>query len=280
MKTLITTADDFGISPAVNAAVARAYQEGVLRHASLMVAEGAAEEAVSLARSRCRGLRLGLHLVLCAGRSTLGAARLGPLVGPDGSFFTDPVECGLRYFFDRTLEPALELELRAQFERFLGFGLAPGHVDGHVNVHVHPVVFPLAVRLAKEYGFERVRLPGGELPSSLSFSGRSWPKQLVEGLVFAALRAYLRRTCADGRVAVADRTFGLLRSGLMSEDYVLHALEKLPEGVSELYFHPSADPDSAAELEPTPGHHTISDLEALLSPRVRRRIEELRIDLA
>ena len=280
MKTLITTADDFGISPAVNEAVGRAYREGVLRHASLMVAEDSAAAAVALAKDSCRGLQLGLHLVSCAGRSVLGSAKLGRLVDASGRFDPDPVACGLRYFFDRELSGPLEAELRAQFERFLSFGLEPGHVDGHVNVHVHPVVFPMAVRLAKEYGFERVRLPGGELPSSLSYSGRRWPKQVVESTVFGLLRAYLRRTCADGRVAVADRTFGLLRSGLMSEGYLLHALERLPEGTTELYFHPSADPASAAKDEPRPGHHTITELEALLSPRVRRKIEELRIDLA
>ncbi|MBI5200615.1 MAG: hopanoid biosynthesis-associated protein HpnK [Elusimicrobia bacterium] len=280
MKTLIVTADDFGLSPAVNEAVARGYREGVLRHASLMVAEDSAREAAALAKDSCRGLKLGLHLVSCAGKSVLGASKLGRLVGPDGRFDPDPVACGLRYFFDRDLAGPLEAELRAQFERYLSFGLAPGHVDGHVNVHVHPVVFPMAVRLAKEYGFGRVRLPGGELPASLSYSSRRWPKQLVEGTVFALLRSYLRRTCADGRVEVADRTFGLLRSGLMGEEYVLHALERLPEGVSELYFHPSADPASAAVDEPRPGHHSISDLTALVSPRVRRSIERLRIDLA
>ncbi|MBI4348866.1 MAG: hopanoid biosynthesis-associated protein HpnK [Elusimicrobia bacterium] len=275
MKRLIVTADDFGISAAVNEAVVRAHRQGgVLRHASLMVAEPAAAEAVERAKRECPGLSVGLHLVLCDGRAALAGS---PLPAADGRFDADPVACGMRYFFDRGLERHLESELRAQFERFLAFGLPPAHVDGHVNIHVHPVVFPLTVRLAREYGFDRVRLPSGELPASLSFSWSRLGKQLLESGVFGALRAYLRRTCA---VPLADRTFGLLRSGLMSERYVLHALERLPDGLSELYFHPSADPATAAETEPRPGHHTISDLEALLSPRVRRRIAELGIELA
>lgn len=277
---LIVTADDFGISPEVNEAVVRGYRDGVLRHASLMVSGEAAEEAVERARRECQGLGLGLHVVLCAGRSVLPASRLGELVDGRGRFPDDPVACGMRYFFDRRLERALEAELRAQFERFLGFGLRPGHVDGHLNIHAHPVVYPLAQRLAREHGFQRLRLPGGELASSLRHSSRRWwPKQLVEGAVFGALRAYLLRSCGDPRVPVTERTYGLLRSGLMGEDYVLAALGSLPEGTTELYFHPSADPKSEALDEPRPGHHSVSELRALVSPRVRRRIDELGIEL-
>lgn len=278
-RKLITTADDFGYSAEVNEAVVRAYRDGVLRHASLMVAAEAAAEAVELAKREAPGLGLGIHLVLCQGRSALPAARLPGLVDAGGRFPDDPVLCGLRYFFDRGLYSGLETELRAQFERFLAFGLRPGHVDGHVNIHVHPVVFPLAARLGAEYGFGRLRLPGGEFRASLGFSRRRLMKQLVETSVFGALRAYLLRV-TGGRLAVADRTYGLLRSGLMSEDYVLAALESLPEGLSELYFHPTADPGSAVLDEPTPRHHTVTELKALTSPAVKKRLEELGIELA
>lgn len=278
-RKLITTADDFGYSSQVNEAIVRAYRDGVLRHASLMVAAEAAAEAVERAKREAPGLGLGLHLVLCQGRSALPAARLPGLVDADGRFPDDPLLCGLRYFFDRGLSSGLESELRAQFERFLAFGLRPGHVDGHVNIHVHPVVFPMAARLAAEYGFGRLRLPGGELRASLAYSTKRLLKQLVEGSVFGALRAYLLRV-AGGRVSVADRTYGLLRSGLMSEEYVLAALESLPEGVSELYFHPSSDPGSSVTDSPTLRHHTITELEALTSCAVRKRLEELGVELA
>ncbi|MCW8139846.1 MAG: ChbG/HpnK family deacetylase, partial [Planctomycetota bacterium] len=56
-------ADDFGRSPRVNAAVARAHDEGVLTSASLMITAPAAAEAVALARARPR-LEVGLHLAL------------------------------------------------------------------------------------------------------------------------------------------------------------------------------------------------------------------------
>lgn len=278
-RRLITTADDFGYSSEVNEAVIRGFSDGVLRHASLMVTGAAAEEAVARAKREAPGLRVGLHLVLCQGFSALGPGRVGDLVDAKGRFPDDPVRCGLRYFFEGRLGPLLEAELRAQFERFLALGLGPGHVDGHLNIHVHPVVFPLAARLAKEHGFGRLRLPGGELAASLRHSRWRLGKQLLEGAIFSTLRAYLLRT-AGGAVPVADRTYGVLRSGVMKEDYVLAALESLPEGLTELYFHPTADPATRVSEEPTPRHHTVTELETLTSPAVRKRLSELGIELA
>ena len=51
MKRLVVTADDFGLSPEVNAAVAEGRRNGVLTAASLMVGAPAAAEAVALAKA-------------------------------------------------------------------------------------------------------------------------------------------------------------------------------------------------------------------------------------
>lgn len=271
-RRLILTADDFGHSSAVNEAVLAACRGGVLRHASLMVSGEAAEEAVRLARSTPPDrLSVGLHLVLCCGRALLDS----PLA-PGGRFPGGPEACGLRYFLRRDLEPALEAELRAQFERFLSFGLSPSHVDSHANVHVHPVLFPMLLRLAGEFGFKRVRLPGGELRAALSYDRRPFAAQLGQALVFAGMEAAL-----GGRPAACpERTWGLLRSGLMGESYLLHLLSRLPDGTTEIYFHPTVDRASVPTgRRPTPAHHSRLDFEALTSPRVAQAVRDNGIEL-
>lgn len=270
------TADDLGHGAEVDEGIFRAHREGLLRHASWLAAGGTAEEAALRAKSEHPGLSVGLHLVLCAGRPS--SPESASDLAPGGAFPSSPVLCGLRYFLRRDLRPALEWELRSQFERFLSFGLKPSHVDGHLNIHVHPVVFPILVRLCREYGFERVRLPGGELPAALSFGvgvGR-----LAEGLVFEGLREILLPKAGAQGVRVAGRSYGLLRSGLMSEEYLLHLLSRLPEGETEIYFHPSADPAMLPrEGSPTSSHHSYLDFQALLSPRVRAAIKDRGIEL-
>jgi len=273
------TADDLGISPGVNAAVVRAYSQGVLRFASLMVTGAAAEDAANRVR-RCRGLGLGLHLVLCAGRSATPPSQLVGLVDGEGRFPSDPVSCGLRYFFLRRLEPLIEREIRAQFELYAKLGLPPGHVDGHLNIHVHPVVFPIVARVSREYGFRRIRLPGGELWTSLRYSRERPAKQLMEGLAFFLLRRYLLLRHSHPMTEVPKRTYGLLRSGMMHEEYVLRILRTLPEGTSEVYFHPFSDPASVVTDIPREGHHTYTELETLTSPRIREAIGTLGLSLA
>ncbi|OGR95709.1 MAG: hypothetical protein A2V88_16235 [Elusimicrobia bacterium RBG_16_66_12] len=254
-KSLIVTADDFGCDSAVNAAVVRAHREGILRFASMMALRPAAREAAALAKEN-PGLGVGLHLELCA---------------------REPVRAGLRYFFDRRARAGLEGEIRGQLDALLALGIQPTHVDGHCNVHVHPVIFPALCRLAREYGIPRVRLPAGELSSCLDYPGA---EDLISPLVlsgaFWAMDAWVRPVAHGLEV---PRAWGLLRSGAMTEDYVLWLLGRLPEGVTELYFHPRADPDLLAASRPNATHQSIMELETLISPRVRQRLEETGVRL-
>ncbi len=274
MRRLLLTADDLGHGPEVDEGIFRAHREGLLRHASWLAAGNSAAASALRAKTEYPGLSVGLHLALCSGRASSPLS--DPDLAPGGAFPCGPALCGLKYFLRRDLRPALEREMRAQFERFLSFGLKPSHVDGHLNLHAHPTVFPILIRLCREYGFTRVRLPGGELRRALSFGAGLG--RLAEGLVFEALRTALLPRA--GALRVVDRSYGLLRSGLMDEEYLRHLLSRLPEGETEIYFHPTAD-ESMLPFggRPTPTHHSYRDLQALLSPRVRAAIEDLRIEL-
>jgi predicted glycoside hydrolase/deacetylase ChbG (UPF0249 family) len=202
-------------------------------------------------------LGVGLHLELCADA---------------------PEKAGLRYFFDPKARAGVEGEIRAQVEKLLALGMKPTHVDGHINVHVHPVVFPALCRVARAYGIPRVRLPGGELAASLSFPDGAprWPRRVLAG-TFGAMRLWVAGS-PEGLEVPA--TFGLLRSGLMSEEYVLHLLRNLPPGTVELYFHPHSDPATAVTNgTPRPSHQSYSELMTLLSPRVKDAIAQAGIEL-
>src|SRR4051812_23438708 len=89
-RALVVTADDFGVSLAVNEAVEQAHCDGILTAASLMVAGDAAVDAVERAR-RLPELGVGLHLVLVEGRPILPPERVPALVGPDGQFHANMV---------------------------------------------------------------------------------------------------------------------------------------------------------------------------------------------
>lgn len=253
-RRLIVNADDFGDTPQVNAAVLHAHREGILRFASLMVLRPAAAEAARIALDN-PGLGVGLHLELCADA---------------------PAQAGARYFFSPSARAGLEGEIRAQLEALLALGIKPTHIDGHINVHAHPVIFPAVCRLAREYGVPRVRLPAGEWEALKGFPGAETASTALLAGVFGAMGAWVRGAAAGLEL---PPSWGLLRSGLMKEDYALWLLARLPEGTTELYFHPTTDEALRAAGEPTRSHQSTTELETLLSPRVRRALAEHGVEL-
>jgi hopanoid biosynthesis associated protein HpnK len=225
LKQLILTADDFGRSPEINAAIERAHRAGFLTQASLMVNEPAAEEAARIAR-RNPALCVGLHLTLCAGRAT----GVSSLTDSQRNFPASPARAGLRYFFSPTLTAPLQDEIRAQFERFRALGFPPTYWDGHAHLHLHPTILRLTLPIAREHGFRATRLvrePGPPAPLPLIFQALS--------------RAAIPHLQEHG-IQFADHVFGLRDTGRMTTARLAALLEKLPEGRNELYFHPGAEP--------------------------------------
>jgi len=226
LKQLILTADDFGRSPEINAAIERAHRAGFLTQASLMVNEPAVADAVAIAR-RNPALRVGLHLALCAGR----AARVSALSDAHGQFGASPARAGWRYYLESKLAFDLRREIHAQFERFGALGFAPTYWDGHAHLHLHPTILALTVPGAAGHGFRFIRLvrePG--------------PPALVPAIFHLLSRAALP-LLEQHRIAFADRVFGLRDTGRMTTARIAALLQKLPAGVSELYFHPGAEPE-------------------------------------
>jgi len=273
LKRLIVNADDFGLSPEVNAGIMRAHREGILRGASLMVAEPAALPAAELARDN-PALDVGLHAVVCQGRSMLDASRLGTAVSASGEFMDSPVSAGMRYFFDRSIRAAMTDELRAQVERHLELVGYLNHIDGHLNFHVHPLFADILVNLAVEYKVPCIRLPRERVMTTLALRQDNAMRKLVESVIFRTLSRRTSRMMAERGLTSTDALFGLHQSGHLSEDYVVGVIDRIRDGTTELYFHPAADiggvpPSVEAQLE----------VEILTGPRVRDAIARNGIEL-
>ncbi len=273
MKRLIVNADDFGLSPEVNAGIIRAHRDGILRSASLMVAEPAARDAAELAREN-RDLDVGLHAVVCRGRSVLDASRLGAAMSASGEFIDNPVTAGMRYFFDRRLRAAMTDELRAQVERHLELVGYLNHIDGHLNFHVHPLFADILVELAVEYKVPCIRLPRERVMTTLQLRRDNAPRKLVESLIFRTLSLRTSRMMAARGLTSTDALFGLHQSGHLSEDYIVGLLDRLRDGTTELYFHPAAD---IGRIPPAPEAQL--EVEILTSARVRDALVRNGIEL-
>ncbi len=223
-----------------------------------MVAAPAAADAVARA-SGLPGLNVGLHLVLVDGASLLGHARLPHITQADGRFSVDQAALGVKYFFSATARRELYAEIEAQFAAFAATGLELHHADAHKHFLLHPTIASMMIKVGRRYGLKRLRVPA-EPPGIM--------KALGERVGFAdyALYAWTRLLRWQARgMEMPDQVFGIKWSGHMTGERIERLLPLLPEGRSEIYFHPATVRDEVlAALMPDYEH--VAEFEALLVP--------------
>jgi hopanoid biosynthesis associated protein HpnK len=260
---LIVSADDFGLSLAVNEAVERAHREGILSTASLMVAGPEAADAVRRARTM-PGLHVGLHVVVIEGPAVLPPSDIPLLVDAAGQFPGDQLALGVNYFFRPAVRRQLRREIAAQFDAFAQTGLRLDHANAHKHMHMHPTVGRMLIEEGARYGLPALRIPA-EPPRVMAACGT--PTTPGAWAMWAGT-ALLRHQARRAGLVTNDHVFGLAWSGHVTADRVRALVPHLPPGVSELYFHPAivSDPGLKALM---PDYEHATELAALLDPRVR-----------
>ena len=239
-----------------------------------MVGAAAAADAVARARLLPE-LRVGLHLVLVDGRPVSPVAEVPALVGKDGEFDRNLARVGIRFFFLPKVRDQLAREIRAQFEAFRATGLTLDHVNTHKHMHLHPSVAALIIEIGRDYGMRSLRVPD----EPVAVLRRAFPQERFPPTLYRPWVKRLQRHLRSAGFRVNDHVFGLAWSGGMTEDRVMGLLPHLPDGVSEIYFHPATRP-AARLASAMPGYRHPDELAALVSPAVRDRIAALGIRLA
>ncbi len=251
-RVLIISADDFGMYPAVNAAVIQSAEEGIVSSCSLMPPAPAAAAALRLLRRRPH-IPFGIHLTLVC--DTAGY-RWGPLAAREkvpslldeaGGLFT---AAQVPRLLARARLDEVEWEFRAQINAVTGAGLAPTHLDWHCLADGGRAdIFELTVALAAEYGLA-VRSWLG--PARDRLRQRGWP--VVDGEFLDSFRLDI-----DGKPARYARL-----------------LHDLPVGLSEWAVHPALGGEPSATIDPG-WRVRRSDYEFLTSPQARTLLRDERI---
>ncbi|MCE2564995.1 hopanoid biosynthesis-associated protein HpnK [Komagataeibacter sp. FNDCF1] len=264
MKRVIISADDFGLSEEVNEAIEIAHRDGLLSTASLMVSGPAAADAVRRAR-KLPDLRVGLHLVAIEGPATLPPAEIPLLVSHNGQFPSDQLKLGVEYFFRPAARRELAAEIEAQFAAFAATGLPLDHANAHKHMHLHPTVGRYMIESGLRHGLRALRVPL-EPPKPLYAAGT-----YTDTLGDAALRRWtglLRHQARRAGLVTNDWCFGLAWSGHMTADRISALAAHLPDGLSEIYFHPATAKNGLLQrLMPTYEHQ--AELRALCAPGFR-----------
>jgi predicted glycoside hydrolase/deacetylase ChbG (UPF0249 family) len=236
---LIINADDFGLTPGVNRAIAELHRAGALTSATLMATGAAFDDAVAIARIHPT-LGVGCHIVLTDGIPVSPTASIPTLLGPDGKSFRpsliDFVQALLR---GAIREDEIEREALAQKERLQRAGISVTHLDTHKHTHLFPAVSRPLLRLAQRCSIRAVRNP-----FEPAWSSRLAPNALVRRIQFHALSVLGKRSfqslpqLTHGHVLTTDGTIGVSATGQLNAESLHKILHAMPEGTWELVCHP------------------------------------------
>jgi predicted glycoside hydrolase/deacetylase ChbG (UPF0249 family) len=147
-RRIILCADDYGISPAVSAAIRDLIARGRINATSVMVVSPSfnRSEAEALLAAGTRSA-IGIHVTLTAPFRPLSRG-FAPL--RNGAFL--PLSATVLRAHLRSLHPTLlAAEISSQVEAFKrAFGRSPDFIDGHQHVHVVPQIRDAFLRVAKD----------------------------------------------------------------------------------------------------------------------------------
>jgi predicted glycoside hydrolase/deacetylase ChbG (UPF0249 family) len=264
VKSLIVTADDLGLHPAMTDGALRAHREGIVTACSVVANGVALHDAVE----RLRGtpsIAVGVHLTLVEEKPLARDVR--SLVGRDGRLFP-----GYRDFVPRYLARSIrmndvERELRAQIEVLLGSGLSLTHANGHQHLHLLPRIFSVVQRLAEEYRIGYVRI----------VDDRGGSASVTRRLAIASLGALGRAARRHSLTQTNDHTIGIAEAGHLKAASIIRLVDAI-DGLTELVVHPGIG-DAVLGRAYAWQYEWDGETDGLCNPRVRSAIEQRGIRL-
>jgi predicted glycoside hydrolase/deacetylase ChbG (UPF0249 family) len=247
--TVVVTADDLGLSPAVTKGILESHRRGVVRSTSLIVTADSSAEGAAQARME-PDLEIGLHLDLVGGWPVSDPAVVRSLVDDDGRFL-GLGELSKRLFSGRVRARELAAEIRAQAALARSWGILPLAWDSHRHVHLMPPVARVMGRIARDEGVRWIRR---------ARSPRAWtgPKQ-------TALRAATLVSALAFRGIPGNGWYVDITSERPRLDAAGVALLAAYGGVGEIGAHPGYVDDELRATD-TLVDDRVTDLEVLTDP--------------
>lgn len=238
VKRLIINCDDFGQSALMNKAIMHILEEGKASSATIMAPAPGFEEAAAWSARR-KQPNVGLHLTMT---SEFEAWRWSSLTGhPSLHDELGFQHRTVREFEQRSETKAVLKEIDAQYTLVTKAGIKISHVDNHMGslygMETGRSFLPQTFWRTSRWGLPSrfFRYIYKEDPLLSSLSGVERPVALASSL-------------ADTfGVPIPDYLLSHPFTLLEGETYdtfkqsILEKLYKLPDGVSETYFHPGAD---------------------------------------
>lgn len=233
----IVNADDFGLTPGINRAIAELNDAGALTSATLMASANAFEDAVRAARAH-PSLGVGCHIVLVDGTPVSDPAAIPTLLGPDRRTFRRSLsDFALAVMRGAIRADDIAREALAQITKLQRAGVIVTHADTHKHTHILTRVAEPILSVLEQTSVPAIRNPF-EPRWSAALSTGSRRSLLVRALEPQRRRFHRLSAIASGRVVTTDGTLGISATGDLNRSTLAAILNAMPDGLWELVCHP------------------------------------------
>lgn len=282
MKRLIINADDFGLTPGVNQAIAECHRAGTVTSTTLMANSAAFDGAVQVTRQNAK-LGVGCHVMLVDGGPLSAVSDVNSLLGPGTNTFRDGMPgFALRALRSRFHHDEIAAEANAQMRKIQSAGISLTHFDSHKHTHMFPSVLRGILQAAKECGVRAVRNPF-ETIGLLGFRRALFrPTLWVRTMEVRALRTLIstfRRSVTDAGMKSTNGTLGIVVTGSLDFALFESMVRAMPEGTWELVCHPGYQDAALNGIRTRLRAAREAELKVLTSPDARRLLDQQGISL-
>lgn len=241
MKKLIITADDYGMSKAVNRAIDAGIEAGIITSTNVMTNMDYYQEAVKL---REMNVSVGIHWNITTGKPVLDTADIPTLVDSNGVFYDPPV-FRERYKKGLISNDEIRKELIAQYKRFTDLLGDADYWNTHQNSHVYFKIYKLFVDLSVELGINKMRSHQRiYIKSSGDGNKRSIKWRLIEPIKSSMLNVWQNNAHKKGIASPEGMIVSLNGTDSNKLDYVFKNIIWGEHEVGEFVIHPATENDS------------------------------------
>jgi predicted glycoside hydrolase/deacetylase ChbG (UPF0249 family) len=230
-REIFFTADDFGLSSEVNAAILHAHHNGTLHGAALMMGQPGTEEAIALARAT-PSLKIGFHLHLNDSQ---------PLTTKQWPWGNSPAKAGFAIGFSSTARGLVRHEIQQQWQAFQATQLPCAFINAHHHLHAHPYVYFTLIKMIHPHFQGWIRLG----------KAREFDKNNKKILSTALANRFFQFYKKFHSFRMTNTLWGIDRTFCMNPQEIRQAIVQLGDGLHEFIFHPRKihnDPDTECLL--------------------------------
>lgn len=242
MKKLIITADDYGMSIAVNRAIDAGIEAGLITSTNVMPNMPFFEEAIKL--KSYENVSVGIHFTLSCGAPTSRPEDIPSLVNENGEFYKY-ADFRERYRKKLIKDKDVIRELSSQYEKYVKLLGEPDYWNTHQNVHVDFRIYRLFVDFAVEHGIckmrshQRIYVPGSKKENKRSLVWR-----LLEPIKSRMLNKWQKNAHKKGIASPDGLICCLNKADINNPEYLFANIKWKKNTVGEYVIHPATENDS------------------------------------